>query len=441
MLRSLFLTFIFLSVMPMIVMYPHIGVLVWTWFSTFNPHRLASGFITDFPTLAVLGGLTIVSWLFSAEKKLPPNHPIVWTIVIFFLWTCITTLFTPDFVPKFNKLNIFSKIILFALLTGIMINRKDRLNFLLMIVCMGIGYYALRGAFGTIASGGKYAFEGPPGTFIGDRNSLAVAFVMIIPLLIYLGNHLEQKWLRYAALAAIPFCILSILGSQSRGGFIALAATIGWIILRSRHRFIGLAGMAIIGVLAVGFMPKNWTDRMQTVETFDQDSSMQGRLQMWRMAVDVAADKPIFGGGFKTFANRRLAGNYLPAGIRLRASHSVYYEALGEHGIPGLFFYLCIMMAYFFTCNKIVRLTRSVPELKWANELGSMLQASLIGFAVGGALLEIVVFDIYYTFAIAAMIVHLLVLQALKHGSTKQVAGDYFPAEWLIDGDAAQPAR
>jgi putative inorganic carbon (hco3(-)) transporter len=441
MLRSLFLTFIFLSVIPMIVVYPHIGVLVWHWISTFSPHRLASGFITDFPTLVFLGGLTILAWMFSKEKKMPPNHPIVWTIIVFFIWTCITTVFSAEFDPKYVKFNTFWKIILFTLLTGCMINRRDRLEFLIMILASSIGYFALRGAFGTIMTGGKYAFEGPPGTFIDDRNALAVAFVMIIPLLVYLGTHLKQKWLRYSAIAIIPIFIIAVLGSQSRGGFIALGAAGLWIILRSKRRFIGLAGLAVTVALAVGFMPDSWTNRMQTTKEFDQDLSMQGRLQMWRFAIDLSADRPIIGGGFRTFANRRLAGNYLPAGMPLRASHSIYYESLGEHGIPGLFFYVLIMAAYFFTCNKIVTLAKNITDLKWAYDLGAMLQASLIGFAVGGALLEIVVFDIFYTFAMMAVILHVLVLEAIKQGAQKQFSGDYFPAEWLLDSpDAASQA-
>jgi putative inorganic carbon (hco3(-)) transporter len=440
MLRSLFLTFIFLMVGPMIVVYPHIGVLIWHWISTFSPHRLAAGFVTDFPVLQFLGGLTIVSWMFSKEKKIPPNHPVIWAMVVFFIWTCITTVFSVEFDPKYIKLDTFWKIILFSLLTACVINRRDRLDFLLMILTLSIGYYAARGAFGTIASGGVYSFEGPPNTFIGDRNALAVAFVMMIPVLVYFSNHLQHKWLRYIALLGIPGFIIAILGSQSRGGFISLAAMGVWIIMRSKRRFIGLAAIAITASLAVGFMPDSWTNRMQSVENFDQDSSMQGRLQMWRFALDVTADKPIIGGGFRTFANRRLAGNYLPAGISLRASHSIYYEALGEHGMPGLFFYVALMAAYFFTCSKIMSLSKSVPHLKWAYDLSTMLQAALVGFAVGGALLEIVVFDLFYTFAIITVIVHVLVMESLKQGNRQQASDDLFPADWLID-PTAMPAH
>ncbi len=438
MLRSLFLSLIFMGVMPLIILYPHIGVLVWHWFSIFNPHRLAAGFITDFPVLQILGGLTLVAWLFSGEKKLPNNHPIMWTILLFFAWTCVTTVLSVDFAPKYVKFDTFWKIILFTVLTGCLINRRDRLDFLILIIVASIGYYAIRGGIGTILSGGKYAYEGPSGTFIADRNALSVAFVMTLPLLVYLNAHAPQKWMRTAAICSIPMFIIAVLGSQSRGGFICLAAMGAWLVIHSKRRAMGLAAMVITGALAVGFMPDTWTTRMQSVEKFEEDGSMQGRLQMWRYGLDLSADKPIIGGGFRAFANRRLAGNYLPQGIPLRASHSVYFEALGEHGIPGLFLYVSILAAYFFTCNRIMRLTKNVQSLKWANDLGAMLQASLIGFAVGGALLEIVVFDIFYTFAVMSMIVHVLVLQALKEGVQNSNSTDGFPSDWLID---PTPAR
>jgi probable O-glycosylation ligase (exosortase A-associated) len=441
MLRSLFLSLIFMGVMPLIVLYPHIGVLVWHWFSIFNPHRLAAGFITDFPVLQLLGGLTLVAWLFSSERKLPPNHPIVWTILLFFAWTCVTTIFSVDFQPKYVKFDTFWKIILFTILTCCLFIRRDRLDFLIMIIVASVGYYAVRGGFGTIISGGKYAYEGPSGTFIADRNALAVAFVMTIPLMVYLSVHSSQKWIRLASLVSIPVFIVAVLGSQSRGGLACLAAMGVWLVLHSKRRGIGLAGMAITAALAIGFMPDTWTSRMQTVETFDQDSSMQGRLQMWRYALDLTADNPVVGGGFRAFANRRLAGPYLPKGISLRASHSIYFEALGEHGFPGLFLYLSILAAYFFTCNRTMRLTRANPALKWANDLGAMLQSSLIGFAVGGGLLEIVVFDIFYTFAAMAMIVHVIVLQTLKEGTSSIESGEGFPAEWLIDPVPATAAQ
>jgi hypothetical protein len=62
-----------------------------------------------------------------------------------------------------------------------------------------------------------------------------------------------------------------------------------------------------------------------------------------------------------------------------------------------------------------------------------MLQAALVGFAVGGALLEIVVFDLFYTFAIMSMIVHILVLESLKQGNRPQASDNLFPDDWLID--------
>jgi probable O-glycosylation ligase (exosortase A-associated) len=440
MLRSTFLLFCLLSVVPLIVLYPHIGVLIWVWISTFNPHRLAAGFMTTAPLLMVLGGITLAAWFFSREPKLPKHHPVVWAIILFFLWTCLTTVLTPAMATKFSKLDTFAKMILFTILIATVINRRDRLEFLMLVIICSLGFYALRGSVGTILSGGKYSFEGPADSFIADRNSLGVAFVMCIPICIYIASHFQHRLVRLAAIAALPIFLLATIGTQSRGAFIALAAMAVWITLRSKRRVAGIAAIAISAGIVVGFMPQSWTDRMRTVENFQDDGSAQGRLQMWRYSLDLANDRPVLGGGFRAFANRRLAGNYLPPGMPLRASHSVYFEALGEHGYPGLILYLNVLAAYFFTCSKITKLTRKRQDLRWANDMGGLFQASLIGFVVGGAFLEIVVFDMLYNLAAATMALHLIVLAQLRTGQKANENETGFRSEWLINPPEKQPA-
>jgi probable O-glycosylation ligase (exosortase A-associated) len=441
MLRSTFLLFALLGLIPMIVLYPHIGVLVWVWVSTFNPHRLAAGFMTSAPLLMVLGGITLGAWFFSREPKLPKSHAIIWAIGLFFFWTCLSTLLTPEMPTKANKLDTFFKMTVFTFLIATLMYRRDRLEYLLLIIICSLGFYAMRGSVGTILSGGKYSFTGPPDSILTDRNHIGVAFVMCIPLLLYIASHFKDRWVRLLAFAALPMFVLATIGTQSRGAFIALAVMTLWLVLRSRKKLMGIIAMLLIGGIAIGFMPASWTERMKTVESFEADTSAMGRIQMWRYALDVANDRPLTGGGFKAFANRRLAGNYLPAGMPLRASHSIYFEALGEHGYPGLFFYLNILAAYFFTCGQVMRLCRKREELRWAGDMASMLQVSLIGFVVGGAFLEIVVFDLLYNLAATAMCLHLIVLKELNmlkdRPTLAQKAG--LEAEWMQDDGKSQP--
>ncbi|OYW27560.1 MAG: hypothetical protein B7Z51_08845, partial [Methyloversatilis sp. 12-65-5] len=50
------------------------GVLGWTWLGLMNPHKQSWGIAVDFPVAAVVGGATLVSWVFSREKRMD-----IWT--------------------------------------------------------------------------------------------------------------------------------------------------------------------------------------------------------------------------------------------------------------------------------------------------------------------------------------------------------------------------
>nr|WP_246047895.1 DUF5935 domain-containing protein [Hankyongella ginsenosidimutans] len=69
MLRSLAILMIVLASFPLIFMAPHVGVLVWTWFSYMFPNRMMYGFATYFPFLDIVAALTALGWLFSREPK------------------------------------------------------------------------------------------------------------------------------------------------------------------------------------------------------------------------------------------------------------------------------------------------------------------------------------------------------------------------------------
>jgi hypothetical protein len=68
-----------------------------------------------------------------------------------------------------------------------------------------------------------------------------------------------------------------------------------------------------------------------------------------------------------------------------------------------------------------VRNASSDPELRWASNLAKMIQSSLIGFAVGGAFLSLLYFDVPYY--LMAAIVALRALTAQHLAASKPEAG------------------
>jgi probable O-glycosylation ligase (exosortase A-associated) len=138
-------------------------------------------------------------------------------------------------------------------------------------------------------------------------------------------------------------------------------------------------------------MPQKYMDRISTIGTASEDSSFQGRLDAWEVAWHTALDRPM-GAGFEGPQQPANWDLYLP-GVHRRASHSIYFMVLGEHGFIGLTIYLAMIFAAWRNLVKTLKLTRDRPELLWAKDLAQALQVSVIGFLVGGAALPMA----YYT--------------------------------------------
>ena len=161
-------------------------------------------------------------------------------------------------------------------------------------------------------------------------------------------------------------------------------------------------------------MPERWAERMDTIGAYEEDGSAQGRFNAWAMAFNLAKDRPFLGGGFE-ITKRELFDRYAPDVEDVtRAAHSIYFQALGEHGFFGLGLYLLLGFLTWQTGTWIIRNTRGLSEYQWAFSLASMIQVSLIGFAIGGTFLSLLYFDVPYYLMVAMMVTHSIVKKELK---------------------------
>ena len=235
--RTLLVALLVFGSLPLIVIKPHVGVLVWSWISYMNPHRLTWGFTYDFPLAMVVGVVTIVAWLFSREPKSLPWHPLVLLLAIFAAWVSFTTLFAayPDYAQA--KWDRTIKVLLFnGFVTLGLITTRRRLDALIWVIVLSLGFFALKGAAFTLLTGGMHRLAGPPGSFIADNNSFGLALLMVIPLVRYLQLTSARRWVRLALLCSIPCFLVAVLATYSRGAVVGLGVTLVALALKSRHR-------------------------------------------------------------------------------------------------------------------------------------------------------------------------------------------------------------
>jgi len=168
-----------------------------------------------------------------------------------------------------------------------------------------------------------------------------------------------------------------------------------YLILKSRKRLPLLLALIIIVPAAYYFMPESWHARMGTIQTYQQDASAEGRINAWWTAYYVALARPIVGGGYGMFVPW-VFREYAPEPENVHDAHSIYFEALGEHGFVGFFLFLGLGLLAISTSRSIVRRTKGDPRLFWMRDLASMIHVSLIGYASAGAFLGLGYFDFYY---------------------------------------------
>ncbi len=410
--RDLAVTLIVFGAIPFILMRPHIGILVWSWLGYMNPHRLGWGFAYDFPFAQVTAIVLFISLIISKEPKKIPITPLTIVWILFVIWMCITTPFAifPEFANDYLARVIKIQIPVF--ITMMLFLSKERIDALIWVIFISIGFFTVKGGLFTILTGGSFRVWGPPSSFIEGNNELALACLMVVPLVNYLRLVSTNKWIKRALLVSMVLMVVSAIGSQSRGALLAALAVAGYFWLKSNKKL----AMAIVGVaLAVGiymFMPQSWHDRMSTIETYDEDASAMGRITAWKMAINLAADR-VFGGGFETF-RQGAYDLYLPEAPLPLDAHSIYFKVLGEHGFIGLSLFLLILFLAFKTGKSVEKMTKGVAELEWLNYLSKMLRVSLIAFMVGGAFLGLTYFDLPYHIIALIVLAKVIATNTLK---------------------------
>jgi putative inorganic carbon (HCO3(-)) transporter len=236
---------------------------------------------------------------------------------------------------------------------------------------------------------------------LADNNDFGLGLILILPLIFYQWQLATNRHLRRSLLAMGFLVTVAVFLTYSRGALVGVCAMGAVFWLRSRAKFSAAILIAMLAVCVYSFAPSQWFQRMGTIETYQEDNSAESRIQLWKTSLRIAELHPVTGGGFKvTFSpaitNDMLRGTDIPRLTRPRAAHSIYFDALSEHGWVGLALFLLILGYSWFNCAWLIRRSRSRPDLAWANLLGRMGQAVLVGYATAGAFASQAYLDEYW---------------------------------------------
>jgi putative inorganic carbon (HCO3(-)) transporter len=414
--RDLAVVLIFLAALTLTFRSVTTGILLWVWAITIDLNHQLYGFAMGIPYQKIVAAITICLYFATADRKRIYLDRSLFLMLTFLLIGLISQSGTITSQPGgweiFGKLG---KIIPLAFILSWTLWDRMQIHALVLAICLGLGVTGVWEGTLFFVSGAHHHVLGSAS--LGDNNEVALLISMIIPLAYYVFTVSVQPLVRFASMGACILFVACVLATQSRGGFIALLTIAIAAAAFSKRKVTVVAMMA---VMAIGFalvVPQSWTQRMDTIQTADQDNSFMGRVVAWKMSTLIALDHPFFGGGFHAVQHQDVWDHYKPSFDKLsfiptdepsehpHAAHSLYFETLGDTGFMGLGVVLLILATAFGNVRAIKRLSHGRDELQWAHSLASMLQISLLVLAISGAALSTTYMDLnFLLFAILSVL-------------------------------------
>lgn len=413
---------------------PFIALGMWIWTAMFFPNAWVYGVASGIRYNLLFTGVAILGYTALKNKPKIQFGLIGALVMLFFAWTSASTLMTvghPEI--TWNIWNRFFKVVLLFVFVVLIMDKKLHIDFFLWCVVLSIGFYGSLEALKFVASGGGHKIAGFVGHVLGDRNELALSFVMTLPICLYLLNEYgkESKLIKLMLTGLIMLLVIGVIGTQSRGGFLALLVLAGYLFHKSdRKVMLSILTLAIAGAAST-LVTEEWSQRMNTINNAEEDDSFMGRVVAWKLSFILAMKNPFFGGGFKSLEQFPVwswlsqdffsfsffyTGDALPDPYVARAAHSIYFQVLGEHGFAGLVIYLSLIIASFRVAGKVSAAARKAGAPDWIPRLATTLQLIIFAFCVGGAALSFAYFELVFAiFGIILVLQKRILASALSH--------------------------
>lgn len=408
--RDIVLTLAFFLTVPRALKHPWFGIMLWVFISIMAPHRMTWGFAYHLPFAQITAIATLIGLFFTNDRVKFPVCTTTILLILLPVWMTISYLFALEPESAHPRWVEVMKIYFFVLVATTVLNTQQHVRWLLWVLAVSVGFYGIKGGFFTILTAGAHRVWGPPDSFISDNNTIAVALVAVIPIMYYLAVTAEKNIVRYGLWGAILLSTAAVLGTHSRGALLAISAMALFLLLKSRQKFlIGVLLLVTVPIVMVA-MPEHWFERMSTIQHYEEDESAMGRINTWKMVINLANDRPLVGGGFEHYSKATFA-TYAPHMDSVHAAHSIYFQMLGEHGYVGLLLFLLLGANAWWTAKDLIRRGRRKKEYEWVVPLGQSLQVSLVGYAVGGAFVNIAYWEFLFYEIVALMVTRNLLVE------------------------------
>lgn len=397
--RDLIVFAIVMGLLPTSFRRPFVGLLLFSWLAYMRPQDLCWGFARTMRMSFFVGVAMIGGWFaFERGRRAFAQWDFRSTaLVLLGVLITISYAFADVHDEYTNRYFVeFLKILAVALFTTGQVDSPQRFRTMAWTIALCLAFFGVKNGLLGLLSGGSQILRGPGG-MMEDNNDFALALVMNVPLLWYLGIGERRPLVLRGTQVAVALTVVTIVLTHSRGAFLALSATAMWIAWRSGKLVRALGALVFLAMLFPVVAPQEVLDRLSTIGD-TKESSANARLTAWATAFRMIEANPVLGVGMRNFQSsfREYSVVPLEESSQTYVAHNSYLQIWAESGSVAFVVYLALLGSVFLACRRVHRIGRSRPDLAWAANYARMMEATTVGFMVGAFFLNRGHFDLVY---------------------------------------------
>lgn len=302
--------------------------------------------------LYTLGCIGLFVLRILAKKNYRFVVPAQWLFVFLFVVIIVSALSSSHFSRASDVLfAIGLQVVLILTATQIPYSRKDR-DFILYGYIFGCLILAilLMGNVDQLAEGARVSAETEEGGV--DPNNVAAYLVAGVAAVMTI--HFERKYFTLLRWICMVFLVIAMLLTASRGAFLALLLFVIYHTITQKNIKDAMVTIFFIGVMAflIIILSKKLFGLYNPIEIlmyrFREDTGGSGRTDLWKIALELIVEKPIFGYGLAV-SPYLFSETYVNHAI---GSHNTYLTFWLECGIFGIGFFLSVYASLWRNRNK-----------------------------------------------------------------------------------------
>jgi O-antigen ligase len=225
---------------------------------------------------------------------------------------------------------------------------------------------------------------------LANPNDLAQVLLVGVPGLLLMALSSTASAMRRALIGVCILVVLVVTAQTGSRASVIVEAGVLLVLLFSFSwgtRLKLLVGLVVAGMIVVPFLSREQRYRYSTIFSERTDAydpalaSRDARIELLEQSIDLTIAHPVFGAGPGVFevASAELSKERGERGL-WHATHNSYTQVSSESGLPGLFFYMAVLIGTLKSSRRIwTRLREDQPDV--AN-IGYCLWLSLVIFAI-----------------------------------------------------------